>query len=128
MAELRLLADMHISPRTVRDLSAAGLDVVRVSDVLAASSPDPDILAFAREHDRVLITQDLDFSALLAFGGHSRPSVVTLRLRHAPPSLVTRRVLDVVAALSEELGNGAIISVDETSARYRPLPMAGDWD
>jgi hypothetical protein len=47
-------------------------------------------------------------------------------LEDARPLLVTRRVLDVVREMAEELSLGAIVSVDETIARYRRLPIGTD--
>lgn len=123
MAGLRFVADMHISPVTIRELKARGLDVIRVSDVLDCRAPDSQILAFARDHGRIVVTQDLDFSFLLAIGGRTGPSLITLRLEDARPSTITRRVLEVVAALGQELSEGIAVSVDETSVRYRLLPI-----
>jgi len=126
MAGLRFLADMHISPVTVRGLRDEGWDAVRVSDVLEAGSSDAEILEYARQHSRVVVTQDLDFSVLLAIGGHAAPSVIALRLENARPVVVTRRVLDVVSALEQELSEGVIVSADETTVRYRFLPILGE--
>jgi predicted nuclease of predicted toxin-antitoxin system len=44
---MRLLADLHISPRTVEYLQSRGHDVVRVSQVLPPTSSDHQIIAYA---------------------------------------------------------------------------------
>ena len=54
---LRFLADMNLSPQTVADLQAAGWDILRVNQVLLATTSDRDILAYARRDNRVIITQ-----------------------------------------------------------------------
>ena len=77
---LRLLADMNLSPLTVAALKADGYDIVRVSSLLSATTADSVILELARQRGMVIVTQDLDFSTLLALGGYDRPSLVTLRL------------------------------------------------
>ncbi|MBM4040266.1 MAG: hypothetical protein FJ290_17305 [Planctomycetes bacterium] len=123
MPALRFLADMHISPLTVCELRLEGWDIVRVSEVMDEEASDLEILAYAREHGQVVVTQDLDFSALLAIGRRAKPSVVSLRLRSARPAHVTRRLRDVVAEMGEELALGAVISVNETAARYHLLPI-----
>jgi predicted nuclease of predicted toxin-antitoxin system len=79
---LRYLADMNISPQTVDALAAEGMDIVRVSSLLPASTSDESVLSLAREQQRVVITQDTDFSALLALGGHER-SFVRWRVSYA---------------------------------------------
>jgi predicted nuclease of predicted toxin-antitoxin system len=71
----------------------------------------------------VLITQDLDFSALLAIGGYAGPSVISLRLEEPHPMLVARRLVDVVSEIIRQLQEGIVVSVDEASARYRNLPI-----
>lgn len=117
------LADMNISPHTVKELRNHGWKIILVSEVLDSRTKDVDILAYARNENLVLITQDLDFSVLLAIGGYEKPSVISLRLDNPDTQLVTHRILAVVAALSDQLLSGAIVSVDEYSARYRLLPL-----
>jgi len=124
--ELRFLADMNISPLTVRELKRHGWDIVRVSEVLDPKAKDSVILSFAGESNRVVITQDIDFSALLAVGGRTGPSVITLRLEEPRPLLVARRLAEVVSEMGTLLGKGIIVSVDETSARYRDLPIGAE--
>ena len=128
MARLRFLADIHISPATVHDLNEQGWDTVRVANVLDPRSSDAQILAYARQHGQVVVTQDLDFSALLAVSGEEGPSLISLRLDNARPSIVTRRLLDVISVLAEELAQGIIVSVDEATLRYRFLPVNRDHD
>ena len=77
---MRILADVHISPRTVEQLRSLGHDVVRLGDVLSASSTDGEIVEDAVRDQRVILTQDLDFSAIVALSGRTAPSVVSLRL------------------------------------------------
>lgn len=120
---LRFLADMNLSPLTVNVLSSAGWDIVRVSSVLAANSSDTEILAFARRHNYVIITQDLDFSTLLALGGLVHPSVITLRLRDTAPEIVTARLKSIIAEISQPLSNGCAVVVDDRTVRIRYLPI-----
>jgi len=89
-ANIRFLANMNISPKTVAALQQYGWEIVRVSDILPVNATDEEILELARRQDRVMVTQDLDFSALLALGGYDRPSLITLRLSTFDPEMVTR--------------------------------------
>jgi predicted nuclease of predicted toxin-antitoxin system len=120
---LRFLADMNLSPQTVADLQAAGWDILRVNQVLLATTSDRDILAYARRDNRVIITQDLDFSTLLALAGFSSPSLVTLRLSVTDPDTVTRRLLQVVPQSEAALLGGAAVTVNDNSLRVRSLPI-----
>jgi predicted nuclease of predicted toxin-antitoxin system len=87
VADLEFLADMNISPLTVEQLRQQGLNVIRVSEIMKSNSKDKEVLAYARDNNKVLITQDLDFSMLLAVGGYTKPSVINLRLEKAHPPL-----------------------------------------
>ena len=78
---MRLLADAHISPRTVAGLRAAGPDVVRGGgEVLAPEAADTAIVQAALADDRVIVNHDVDFSAIVAISELKRPSVLLLRL------------------------------------------------
>lgn len=123
MPKLSFLADMNISPLTVADLRGRGWDIVRVSEVMDKATRDVDLLEYARLRDMVIITQDLDFSMLLAIKGYEKPSLINARLEEAKPEQVTSRIVDTVAELEEELVKGAVVTVDEDSVRYRYLPI-----
>ena len=120
-ADLRLLANMNISPETVNALSEKGIDIVRVSQILPVTSSDREILDLARQENRVVVTQDLDFSALLALGGFNRPSLITLRMTVSDPEAVTRKLLDLLPELKDSLAKGCAVSVDDFSFRVRWL-------
>lgn len=121
---MKFLADMNISLKTVAALRKQGWNIVRVSEILAPDASDQEILEFARREGRTVITQDLDFSALLALGGHSSPSLLTLRLARSDPETVTRRLLQVVPAVKDELQRGAVVTVEEVAVRVRQLPIS----
>ena len=46
---MKLLADMHIAPRTVQHLRQIGHDVLRVDDILPPTATDTLIIATAKE-------------------------------------------------------------------------------
>ncbi len=114
---------MNISPLTVEELRRLGWNIMRVPEVMDRKSKDIEILTYAREHKKVVIIQDLDFSALLAVKGYEKPSVISLRFENAKPEFITNRIIEIVNEMEEELEEGIIISVDETSGRYRNLPI-----
>jgi predicted nuclease of predicted toxin-antitoxin system len=120
---VRFLADMNVSPLTVAALAAEGMDIVRVSSLLPANASDEEILNLARRDRRVVITQDMDFSALLALGGYDQPSVVTLRLLDTDPDLVTRRLRQVLPQIETALRQGNAVTIADGSVRVRRLPI-----
>ncbi len=87
-------------------------------------SKDIDILEYAKEKNKVIITHDLDYSMLLAIDGYSKPSLINLRVENAKPDFITARIIDAVSAIENQLKEGVVVvTVDETSVRYRSLPL-----
>ena len=124
MNNLRLIADVHISPLTVADLKAQGYDIVRTTDLLSPTASDAKILELARLENRIVVTQDLDFSMLIALGKYDQPSLITLRLSSAQPSLITQKLLDILPQLKYELLEGVALTINDKSIRIRKLPIS----
>ncbi len=123
MKNIRLLADVHISPKTVADLQKQGYEIMRSSEFLPANAPDINILEFARTENWVVLTQDLDFSMLVALSRYSQPSLIILRLSSAKPNIVTQKLLDVLPQIEEALQEGSAITIQDESIRIRKLPV-----
>jgi len=120
---MRLLADVHISPRTVAFLAALGHDVVRVTERLTPTASDLEIVAAAVRDERVVLTQDLDFSAIVALSGERRPSVVSLRLTSSRVEHVNAVLARVLPDVEPELELGALVTVEDERVRTRRLPV-----
>ncbi len=118
---MRLLADVHISPRTVEFLRSLGHDVQRVSSVLSPTAADADIVVLAIQDSRVILTQDL--AALVALGGGTAPSVVTLRLSSSRVEHVNEILAKVLPGLEEAAAEGAVVTVEDGRVRRRRLPV-----
>lgn len=123
MPDIRLLADMNLSPQTVVALRQAGWDIIRVLEVLPATAPDAEILDFARQENRVILTQDLDFSMLIALSGYNQPSLITLRLASSELNLVNKKLLEILPRIEQELQKGCAITIEDSSVRIRKLPI-----
>ena len=76
---MKFLLDMNLSPQWREFLSEAGLEVEHWSNLGAPDAADTEILDFANRDGWVIITQDLDFGALLALRGLNLPSVIQVR-------------------------------------------------
>ena len=120
---MRLLADLNVAPRTVRFLQSLGHDVLRVDALLPCTASDAEIIALALREARTILTQDLDFSALVALSGKAGPSVVSLRLSSSRVENVNERLRNALPQLEEELGSGVIASIEDDSVRLRSLPI-----
>ncbi len=87
---MKFIADIHISPQTVESLAAKGYKISRLTEFLKPNAGDEEILDLALREESIIITQDLDFSFLLAKRGTNKPSVITLRIRIGKPDKVTK--------------------------------------
>lgn len=122
---MRIAADVHISPRTVQFLNGLGHDAVRVTDIMPANAPDHAIIDWTVSNDRVVLTQDLDFSEIVVVSGMSQPSVIQLRLSDAQVDRVNGILSLVLPQLETAIANGIIASVnDDARIRIRQLPVA----
>jgi len=120
---VKFLADMGISPVTVRWLRSRGHDAVHLHERGWDRLSDPEILEKARNEGRVLLTHDLDFGQLLALSEAASPSVIVFRLADMRPESVNRHLDLVLQRAADELERGAIISVRENQIRVRSLPI-----
>ena len=114
---------MNLSPSWVERLGGHGFEAVHWSTVGAATAPDAEILAWANEHHFVVITNDLDFSAILAAGGVDGPSVVQLRIQDLLSDGAARILARALEVHREDIERGALLSIDEGGTRVRMLPL-----
>ena len=120
---MKLLADQHISPRTVEFLRALGHDAVRVSERLSPHATDRAILALAASEGRVILTQDLDFTGLVATSAGAPASLIVLRLASPRVERVNEVLRSVLPSIEEMVRSGAIVTVEDSRIRIRSLPI-----
>lgn len=121
---MRLLLDNNLSPKLVALLAEAGHDVVHVREHDMSAADDRMVLNFAVETGRVLVSADTDFGTLLASTQATAPSFVLVR------RVVGRRTPELAGLLAanlpvvhQELDNGAIVVLGDTTIRVRRLPL-----
>jgi predicted nuclease of predicted toxin-antitoxin system len=120
---MKILADLHISPRTVKHLRSLHHDVVRVDEVLATNSPDKVIVEKAIQESRVILTQDLDFSEIIALSGKTVPSLISLRLSSSRIEYVNSRLERILPLIEQDVEQGIIVVVEDKRIRRRKLPL-----
>ena len=120
---MKFIADIHISPQTVESLAERGYIINRVNEFISFNAKDEEILDLALREESTSITQDLDFSSLLAKRGMSKPSVITLRINIVKPDRVTKILEMVLPQIESELNRGSIVIVEEDRIRIRKLPI-----
>lgn len=87
---------------------------------------DSDIIDWALREDRVCVTRDADFHALLADRQAVKPSVIRIRIEDLDALETADLIRLVLNRFSDELLNGAAITVTSSNIRCRRLPIGGN--
>lgn len=120
---MKVIVDLNLSPAWVGFLREHGFEATHWSEVGDLRAPDSQVMQWAREHDGLVFTHDLDFSALLAATHAKGPSVVQVRTQDVLPAAIGQIVLRVLGEHAEALEKGVILTVDLLGARVRSLPI-----
>jgi predicted nuclease of predicted toxin-antitoxin system len=120
---VKLLVDMNLSPHWVDRLNAAGLPAVHWSGIGRMDAPDVEIMAYAAKYDYVVLTHDLDFSAMLAATQGTKPSVVQIRSDNLSPAAIGEPLIAALQQMTPELAAGALLTVDPGRTRVNLLPL-----
>jgi predicted nuclease of predicted toxin-antitoxin system len=120
---MKILIDMNLPPRWVKEFAKAELESVHWSQVGSITASDPEIMAWAKENGFTVFTHDLDFSALLATTRGEGPSVIQVRTQNVLPEAIGTLVLGSLKRFKSELEKGALITIDPRRARIRILPL-----
>ena len=120
---MNFLVDMNLSPRWVEEFHAAGWTCRHWKDVGPLTACDREIMSFAREQGFIVVTHDLDFSAILAATQALGPSVVQIRAANLDPCVLGAHVIRAVSQQAVALQTGALLAVRADSSRVRILPL-----
>ena len=120
---MKLIVDMNLSPRWIGWLINAGIEAAHWSELGANNAPDSEIMAYASANNYVVLTHDLDFSAILAATHGEKPSVVQIRAEDVSPDAIGLQVIAALRQMATELENGALLTVDPNRTRMRQLPL-----
>jgi len=101
----------------------AGIEAAHWSTLGVKNAPDSEIMAYASANNYVVLTHDLDFSAILATTHGEKPSVVQIRAEDVSPDVIGLQVIAALRQMATELENGALLTVDPNRTRMRLLPL-----
>lgn len=118
---MKFLVDEALQDLVADRLVASGHDATHVR-ALGMQGAIDDVFAHAADEQRVLVTTDTDFGAILALSGASIPSVLLLR---GVGDTVDERVDAITQALTfveHDLASGAIVVIESDRVRLRSYP------
>jgi predicted nuclease of predicted toxin-antitoxin system len=111
-------------PRTAAVLMRdAGYDAIHVGEADMDLASDREILQSARDGNRVVVTLDSDFHALLALSKASAPSVIRIRIEGLRGESLAQLLLVAIRVYEADLEAGAVVTIQERRMRMRRLPL-----
>lgn len=125
---MRFLVDNALSPALATSLRAAGHDAVHIRGYGMQRASDADVLHRAAIEDRIVVSADTDFAAILALGDASRPSLNLFRSNaERRPSLQAFTILRNLPRIEGQLEGGAVVTIEAARIRERSLPIGAPW-
>ena len=116
---MRLAADENVHRKVIEGLRLDGHDVAAVIQA-HPSAKDLEILAWAREEKRVLITSDRDFGKLLVAEGETTAAgVIYLRIPRLAVTTTLDRLREVLKADRDI--SGQLVVIAPAGDRWRTL-------
>lgn len=121
---MKLLLDQGTPRSAAGLLRQAGFDAVHTGEAGLAEAEDAAIIHRAAEENRVVVTLDADFHALVVLSQACQPSVIRIRVEGLRAAEFSGLLQQVLRQCAEDLKSGAMISVNDFQIRVRRLPVS----
>lgn len=99
------------------------MDIIHVGEIGMSAASNPDIIDLAAREDRIIVTLDSDFHALLANRGATRPSVIRIREEGLKAPALAKLISQLSTQFAEAMTTGCVLTVHQSKARLRMLPI-----
>jgi predicted nuclease of predicted toxin-antitoxin system len=123
---MKLLLDQGLPRSSAPLLREEGIDTIHVSEIEMSAAEDIEIINKARADDRVVVTLDADFHALLALNKATTPSVIRIRIEGLQANAFIELLLRVISECIDELQQGVAVTVEPSRIRIRRLPLTNE--
>jgi len=121
---MRFLVDNALSPVLATLLEQAGHSALHVRAIELHRSDDVVIFDRAAIEDRIVVSADTDFGALLATRSAQKPSVIQFRGRGSrKPDALAHAIVSNLPQLIDTLRSGSIVTFEPSRMRVRALPI-----
>ncbi len=116
---MRFFCDQNITVETVAFLRRLGHDVIGTRDVGLSQSPDDEVLAFAIQECRILLTFNADFSDIRLFPVGTHAGIIRLRVTQQTAEMLHPILGNTLGQLADKDLSGKLITVTKTAIRIR---------
>ena len=123
---IKILLDQGLPRSAVKILNSKGWDVIHTGDIGLSRATDRQLLKFARNENRIIVTLDSDFHTIIATENASSPSVIRIRQEGLKGPQFSRLLMDILPKIHDALIDGAMVTVTENSIRIRHIPLLKD--
>ena len=120
---MKLLLDMNIPLKYANLLSNKGIEFLRWIAIGSPKATDAEIMKYACDNNFIVLTFDLDFSAILASTHDLKPSIIQVRASILNAEQTVDFIAEALSRNTHDLDKGAILTIDSKKARLRLLPL-----
>ena len=121
---MKFLFDQSADFRLMPHLRELGHDVQAISRNYPHGLPDEDVLAIAREEERILVVADRDFGELIFHQELAHAGVIFFRLPGATLQTKIEHLNTVIEEHTEELARGEFLVVSPGHIRVAGRPRS----
>ena len=116
---MKLFLDENLSPQHASELRAEGHEAASVLEVGLSGATDEQVLRFAVENGRVLVTLDADFANAIRLPPEQTLGVVRLKVHPATEERIRQAIRRALLFLRNIDIRGRLAVVDEDKIRIR---------
>jgi predicted nuclease of predicted toxin-antitoxin system len=116
---VKLFLDENLSPQHAFELRSNGYDACAAVEVGLSGATDEQILRFAVENGRVLVTLDADFANVIRFPPERTSGVVRLKIHPPTEQRIRQAIRRALSLLANTDLAGCLAVVDEDKVRVR---------
>jgi len=116
---MQLFCDQNIMVETVAFLRQQGHDVSSTREVGLAVASDDEVLRFAIQHARVLLTYNADFGDIRLFPIGTHAGIIRLRITRQTAAALHPLLRSALGQLADRDLSGKLVTITRTAIRIR---------